>query len=711
MQEKLRKTGIDVIGDVPWGSHFCQFYQSKADLLDILVPYFQAGLENGEAGMWVTSAPLTVADAKRALKRAVPDLPKYLAEGRMEIVPYTDWCMKDGYFDLDRVLNGWAEKLNQALARGFEGLRVTGNTAWLERKDWDNFAEYEAAINGVIGKYRLLALCTYWLDRCTATDVMDVIRNHEFALICKEGKWELIENAVYKRAKQGLLESEQKFRSLYFTMSEGVCLHEIIYDESGKAVDYRILDVNPAYESITGLKRERVIGRKASELYGTGEPPYLEIYAGVASARKPVSFETYFPPMQKHFNISVFSPEQGKFATVFSDITERKQAEQALRENEEELSTILAGVPLLMLVVDSERHVLNANAAAVKFVGRGLKGMVGARAGEALRCLHSLDDPRGCGFGSACQNCKTRLTLLDTFETGSNHYQVEWHLPLSRNGKPEEVTFLLSTVLLNTSRKQVLLCIEDITERKRAEEEVKLLNESLRQRTMELEAINRELEAFGYSVSHDLRAPLRSMAGFSHALVEDYSDKLDERGKDFLRRIQASSHLMAQLIDDLLGLSRVTRSEIRWETVNISKLAQTVADDMKRNEPERQVEVNIAPGLQCYGDGYLLRLVFDNLIGNAWKFTGKRSSAKIEFGARQENGQTVYFVRDNGAGFDMAYADKLFKPFQRLHTSSQFVGSGIGLATVQRIVNRLGGRVWAESKLDQGATFYFTLGK
>ncbi len=301
--------------------------------------------------------------------------------------------------------------------------------------------------------------------------------------------------------------------------------------------------------------------------------------------------------------------------------------------------------------------------------------------------------------------------LLDTFETGSNHYQVEWHLPLSRNGKPEEVTFLLSTVLLNTSRKQVLLCIEDITERKRAEEEVKLLNESLRQRTLELEAINRELEAFSYSVSHDLRAPLRSMAGFSHALVEDYSDKLDERGKDFLRRIQASSHLMAQLIDDLLGLSRVTRSEIRWETVNISKLAQTVADDLKRNEPERQVEVNIAPGLQCYGDGYLLRLVFDNLIGNAWKFTGKRSSAKIEFGARQENGQTVYFVRDNGAGFDMAYADKLFKPFQRLHTSSQFVGSGIGLATVQRIINRLGGRVWAESEVDRGATFYFTLGR
>ncbi len=284
MQEKLRKTGIDVIGDVPWGSHFCQFYQSKADLLDILVPYFKAALENGEAGMWVTSAPLTVADAKRALKRAVPDLPKYLAEGRMEIVPYTDWYMKDGYFDLDRVVNGWVEKLDLALARGFEGLRVTGNTAWLERKDWDNFAEYESAINGVIGKYRLLVLCTYSLNNCTAIDVMDVIRNHEFALMRKEGKWELIENAVYKRAKQGLLESEQKFRSLYFTMSEGVCLHEIIYDESGKAVDYRILDVNPAYESITGLKREMVIGSKASELYGTGEPPYLDVYRGVAMA-------------------------------------------------------------------------------------------------------------------------------------------------------------------------------------------------------------------------------------------------------------------------------------------------------------------------------------------------------------------------------------------------------------------------------------------
>jgi len=241
------------------------------------------------------------------------------------------------------------------------------------------------------------------------------------------------------------------------------------------------------------------------------------------------------------------------------------------------------------------------------------------------------------------------------------------------------------------------------------EEELIKSHEDLKQRATELAAVNKELEAFNYSVSHDLRSPLRSINGFSQALLEDYAYKLDAQGKDYLQRVRAASQTMAQLIDDLLDLSRITRSKIHRGTVNLSVLAQAVTAELAKMEPERQVEFVIAGRLMVKGDERLLKIVLENLLGNAWKFTGNNPKAKIEFGVTQVDDRSAYFVRDNGAGFDMAYANKLFGAFQRLHAPSEFSGSGIGLATVQRIIHRHGGHVWAEGAVGQGATFYFTL--
>jgi signal transduction histidine kinase len=243
----------------------------------------------------------------------------------------------------------------------------------------------------------------------------------------------------------------------------------------------------------------------------------------------------------------------------------------------------------------------------------------------------------------------------------------------------------------------------------RAEQEILVLNRDLQQRAAELEATNKELESFSYSVSHDLRAPLRSIDGFSLALLEDNSDRLDGAGKDYLRRIRAASERMAQLIDDLLNLSRVARRAITRETVDLSAMADSIVGELQRTEPERRVAFSANKSLIVDGDERLLRVALENLLGNAWKFTGKCVQPKIEFGVKQDNGTPAYFVRDNGAGFDIAYADKLFGPFQRLHAVTEFKGTGIGLATVQRIVHRHGGRVWAESEVGKGATFYFTL--
>ena len=228
-------------------------------------------------------------------------------------------------------------------------------------------------------------------------------------------------------------------------------------------------------------------------------------------------------------------------------------------------------------------------------------------------------------------------------------------------------------------------------------------------RTRELEAANGELEAFCYSVSHDLRAPLRGIDGFSQALLEDYGDQFDPVGKDYLERVRAAARRMAALIDDLLTLSRITRADIRHGQIDLSQLARSVADELCRTESERNVAVVIEPGLRAEGDSALIRTVLENLIGNAWKFTSKRQDARIEVGRTHINETSAFFVRDNGAGFDQAYTDRLFGAFQRLHAATEFPGTGIGLASVLRIIHRHGGRIWAEGEVNRGATFYFSL--
>lgn len=238
-----------------------------------------------------------------------------------------------------------------------------------------------------------------------------------------------------------------------------------------------------------------------------------------------------------------------------------------------------------------------------------------------------------------------------------------------------------------------------------------VLEQRVEARTAALERANRELEAFSYSVSHDLRTPLRAIDGFSQALLEDYGDNLDDTGRDFLKRVRSGAQRMGQLIDDLLKLSRVSRSTLTRETVDISALASEIIAELRNQNSQREVAVKIAEGLTTVGDAQLLRIALENLLNNAWKYTGRRDAATIELGVSAHSEGSCYFVRDNGAGFNMAYADKLFGAFQRLHDAKEFSGTGVGLATVQRIIDRHGGKIWAEAEVDRGSTFYFTLPK
>ncbi|MFZ5775561.1 MAG: sensor histidine kinase [Thermodesulfobacteriota bacterium] len=254
---------------------------------------------------------------------------------------------------------------------------------------------------------------------------------------------------------------------------------------------------------------------------------------------------------------------------------------------------------------------------------------------------------------------------------------------------------------------------QEVVERRRAEDEVRRINEELEERveerTAQIAAANQELDAFAYSVSHDLRAPLRGIDGFSLALEEDYGDKLDDAARDYIRRIRAGCLRMGDLIDDMLQLSRLSRGEIHEQDVDLSAMAGEIVDELRKGAPERRVEVEIVPGLVVRGDAVLLRAVMENLLGNAWKFTGKTEPARITVGEERKGGKRAIVVRDNGAGFDMAYANKLFVAFQRLHSPQEFDGTGIGLATVQRIIHRHGGEIWAEGEVGKGAAFFFTL--
>jgi two-component system sensor histidine kinase/response regulator len=253
-------------------------------------------------------------------------------------------------------------------------------------------------------------------------------------------------------------------------------------------------------------------------------------------------------------------------------------------------------------------------------------------------------------------------------------------------------------------RRQALLLVE-------SEQASRELAETRAELVRDLEHKNRELESFSYAVSHDLRAPLRRIDSFSRAILESQGERLDDPGRRYLDRVREASQQMSQLIDDVLYLSRVTRADLREQDVDLSELATLILSRLQESEPARKVDIKVRPGVVVTGDGQLLRIALENLLENAWKFTGKQPDSRVEFGVTQASGEPTYYVRDNGAGFDMTYADRLFVPFQRLHAQGEFPGSGIGLATVQRIIHRHGGQVWAEGLVGQGATFQFTLGR
>ena len=377
---------------------------------------------------------------------------------------------------------------------------------------------------------------------------------------------------------------------------------------------------------------------------------------------------------------------------------ERRDSEEAQRSLAMELTQLIDTANNPIFGIDMGGLVNIWNDATHKITGVSSQDAMGQPA------MHFISD-------ESRARAQERIQTVLSGESCEN-----FELDLS-NSSGEPVTLLLNCTTRRSPDGDIVGALAvglDISDRLRAEQDIRALNSSLESRvadrTRELQEALEELESFSYSVSHDLRAPLRSINGFSLAVLERSGDRLDDEGRSYLERVRSATQRMGKLIDDLLALSRVGRTELIAEPLDLGKMAQDQAEALKEGDPGRQVEFVVAEDVTGFGDQRLIEAVMENLIGNAWKFSSKHSTARIEFGKQEQNGETVYFVKDQGAGFDMEYSDKLFLPFQRLHPTGEFEGTGIGLATVKRIIQRHGGRIWAEGEVEKGATFYFTLG-
>ena len=371
------------------------------------------------------------------------------------------------------------------------------------------------------------------------------------------------------------------------------------------------------------------------------------------------------------------------------DITKNKRAEAELHKAHRRTTAILESISDGFIALDRESRYVYVNQAAERILGVSRQELLGQNLWEVWP--NTAETPFGEAQRRAVeQNIPVRVEAL--------------------YGEPLNGWFEVRNY---PSPEGLSQFFTEITARKEAEEEIRRLNAELeqrvRERTAQLEAANQELETFAYTVSHDLRAPLRGVEGWSQALVEDFGSQLDGEARHYLERVRTEAQRMAQLIDDLLQLSRLTNAPLDRGPVDLTELARSIAGNLRETHPSRNLEFAIQPGLTAHGDARLLEVALTNLMGNAVKFTGERAVARIEFGRTEQAGTPVLYIRDNGAGFDMAYAGSLFGAFQRLHKTSEFPGTGIGLATVQRVIRRHGGRIWAEAQVDRGASFYFTL--
>jgi PAS domain S-box-containing protein len=544
-----------------------------------------------------------------------------------------------------------------------------------------------------------------------------------------------------KKAERALRESEEKYHTLYNNMQEDVALHELVYDEMGQAVEYKIIDVNPKFVSILHLAKDFVINKLSTQAYGTSLPPYLAQYSAVAQSGIPYHFETYFPSLDKHFEISVSPWGSNGFATIFSDITGRKHAQEELSRYARRLIIINRMDRVVTSSLDIEqvydrfvedlRELVHIDRTSIVLLDESREHWTVAMIWTGYKPIIGKGECRVVK-GSAIEwivNQKLPLVESEIGEKGdwAENEPLRQEKIRSRVLLPliirDEVVGVLSLAsrhpaafsekdleILIPLADQFSLALQNSRLYDRLKQQSLQLEKTVEERTAQLQKANDELEAFSYSVSHDLRSPLRAVDGFSRILLEEHLAELSPDARHYLDLVRSNAVQMGQLIDDLLTFSRTSRQPLAKRLVNPAEVVEQVLEELQGELQGRNVEVNVGDLLPCRADPAMLRRVFFNLISNAVKYTRKKEESRIDIGSINNEGMVTYFVKDNGVGFDMRYSGKLFGVFSRLHSESDYEGTGVGLAIVARIVHRHGGSVWAEADVGKGAAFYFTLG-
>ena len=524
------------------------------------------------------------------------------------------------------------------------------------------------------------------------------IRDSSGNLVCYQA--EHVDITERKRAEEALRESEARFRDTFERSTVGQSL-------TGR--DGRLLNVNQALADTLGFSIEELQQLTFGDITHPDDIAETRecVRSVFAGERTSYRFERRYRHQDGHFvfadvSTTLLRDDHGAplcLITSVVDISARKRAEEELRFNNIVLATQQQTTLDGILVVDPNGKIISSNRRFAEVCGISSDVIESKSDERALQsAMEKLENPEE--FIS-----KVKYLYASPDEKSQDEIALKDGRTLDRYSAP-----MVSAEGQYFGR---VWYLRDITEQRRIEAALAAANRELErrvaERTAELTVVNRELESFSSSVSHDLRAPLRGIDGWSQAVLEDCGPQLDEQGRTYLKTVRSETQRMGELIDGLLELSRVTRAPMKRETVDLTAMAQELEASLRAGQPERAVDFVVAPAMVAMGDAVLLRAVLQNLLDNAWKFTGKRPRARIEVGCTSEPGRTVYHVRDDGAGFDMRYVGKLFAPFQRLHSLDEFPGTGIGLATVQRIIHRHGGKVWATAEVDQGATFYFTL--
>ncbi len=665
----LRNTGLDPIGKTPWGTHLCQFYEDKQDLVEVLVPYFKAGLESNEFCMWVTSEPLHVAEATAALGAAVNDLDARLHDGQIEILDYREWYVPGGRFDSDRVLAKWVEKLQAARARGFEGLRLTGNTFWLEEADWQSFTDYEAAIDCIIGRYRMLAVCTYSLRKCGAVEIMDVVSNHAFALIKRRGAWQIIRSAERKRTEERLFESEERFRAIASNTPD----HLLVQD---RELRYRLV-VNPP----PGFTAEEMIGKTDHELFPAKEAEMLAgITRQVLETDQPTQVE--IPLLSKNGEEQILSGTYVAKRNVhgaidgvigyFRNITEQKRAETALRLAYGRLRTLfdrrIGGIGIT--IGNAQGDVIEANDYYLDLLGRTRQELLTGQ----VRWVDSTPPEWLPADTRAFAQLRERGVC--------DPYEKEY-----LRGDGSRVPVLLVKAMMPGDSGEVLGFALDISERKRMEQTL-------------LDA-NRRKDEFLATLGHELRNPLAPIRIAVHLLLSRATeDSAIRRPCEIIAR---QVHHLVRLVDDLLDVSRIERGkiELRRERVDVGHAAAQAVETCRPLADERGHRVTLAPPaspLHVAGDPTRLEQIIGNLVNNACKYTG--TGGRIDITVAREKGDAVVRVKDNGIGLAAEDLARIFEPFYQAQPApgQSLGGLGIGLTLVKRLAALHGGSIAATSE-------------